>query len=77
MCITFKACQIYKFCNVHHKPFHINPTLTSKVSAFKNQPREVTTPLEHIFCVCLQWLQKFASNLHGHENKEGGIKATN
>jgi len=49
MCITSKVCQIYKFYNVHHKPFHINPTLINKLSAFKNQPREVTTPPEHIF----------------------------
>jgi hypothetical protein len=77
MCITSKACQIYKFCDVHHKPFHINPTLANNLFELKNQPREVTTPLEHIFCVCVQWLEKFASNLHGRENKEGGIRATN
>ncbi len=77
MCVTSKACQIYKFYNVHHKPFHISPTLTSNLFVFKNQPREVTTPPEHIFCVCLLWLEKSASNLHDHENKEGGIRATN
>jgi hypothetical protein len=77
MCITFKVFQICKFRNVHHKPFHINPTLSNSLSTFKNQLGEVTTPPEHIFCVCLQWLEKHASDLHGHENREGGLKATN
>jgi hypothetical protein len=31
------------------EPPHINPTLTSNLSAFKNQPGEVTTPPEDIF----------------------------